>query len=163
MPLYHPLILRRQFLISLWLFIIHSCYGDSLSFSYDSLSCNGDSLFFPYGSLSYIHIVATVIFSPWPFIICMSLLHSLISFFLISFHHSLCIFHFSMYLSFHNVSLPFLTILVSFSSFFIILFLSFLYCMHLFIPLCILQFRYFSSSFPMSIFQYIMSFSMPPL
>jgi hypothetical protein len=54
-------------------------------------------------------------------------------------------FHFSMYLSFHNVSLPFLTILVSFSLFFFIIPLlsaSYHSLMYLIIPLCLFILSY---------------------
>jgi hypothetical protein len=55
MALYNPFMLWRQFILSLWIIIIHSWYGNSLSFPYSSfLSCYGDSLSFPYSPLSYL-------------------------------------------------------------------------------------------------------------
>jgi hypothetical protein len=79
MALYHPFMLWRQFILSLWILIIHSSYDESLSFPYGFyhpfmlcrqfilslwlfiiLPCYGDSLSFPYGSLSSFYVMATV-------------------------------------------------------------------------------------------------------
>ncbi len=184
--LYHPFMLWRQFILSLWIFIIHSYYGDSFFFPYGSLSSFHVmaavypfpmALYHPFILRRKFPMALYHTFMLWRQLILSLIIHSCnrdsLSFhgplsYLMSLHHSFIFFiipyvfsHYSMYLSFHNVSLPFLTILVSFSSFLSFSFYhSFTACIFSF-PY--VSFRYFSSSFPMSIFQYIMSFSMPPL
>jgi hypothetical protein len=62
MAFYHPFMLWRKFILSLWLFIYLSCYGDSLSFPYGSLSSFHVmvAVYPSQGCLSTFHVKATV-------------------------------------------------------------------------------------------------------
>jgi hypothetical protein len=60
MALYHSFMLWRKFILSLWIFIIHSCYCDSFSFPYGSLSSIHVGNSFTYAGLSSFHVMTTV-------------------------------------------------------------------------------------------------------
>ncbi len=116
MALYHPFMLCRRFILSLWLFIIHSYIAAVYPFPL--------ALYHPFV------LWRQFILSLWPFIISF-----VSSSFLISFSTTLC-----TYLSFHNVSLPFLYLLYHSPCFYHYLFIipllyaSYLSIMYLIIP-----------------------------